>query len=367
MTSVGLAQACGGRSVELPVNDTPNDTGGTGAGRTSKGGMPATGQAGSSGRVGAALGGRTSGTGGAPSSAGQPGSGGKRSSAGTSNGGDGQDNMGGAGSPQYPIAIQSNAECSCRAPDSESYECTMPLAAKPIVAHATGICSQDAVTTRVPCDNGGYWYSWLEGDENEYDLEVDQSGNPVYYAAGAYVDECGVDPTYRYGSITAGSQVGECYTDDGCAPCDDGSPLPRCLDCTPIPESNTVSVPLDEYCAANICPPNVAGVRQYLAGSCAIEPHSQIIRGCGDVSVIRQTGDSLLEFFYDEATDTLTGVLEGRDAPYGQCHSKVYLAGALPSDCQTVTTCEFCSPSADGLAGAAGEGGRGGADNLCAP
>jgi hypothetical protein len=128
-----------------------------------------------------------------------------------------------------------------------------------------------------------------------------------------------------------------------------------------------VSVPLAEYCAANVCPPNVAGVRQYLAGSCEIEPLSQIIRGCGTVTVYRNTTDSLLEFFYDEATDTLTGVLEGRNEAYGQCHSQAYLAGALPDDCQTVSSCDFCSPTAAGSAGAAGEGGRAGAAELCAP
>jgi hypothetical protein len=244
----------------------------------------------------------------------------------------------------------------------------IPFAEQVIDQQAPRLCSRlDTVTTRVPCDDGGYLYTSIEGDENEYDLEVDPFGQPLYYSAAGYVNECGVDPAYQTGSISAGSGRPECYTDAGCAPCDDGSNLPHCLVCTPIPASNTVSVPLDEYCAANVCPPNVAGARQYLAGSCEIEPHSEIIGGCGNVTVHRDTADSSLEFFYDEATDTLTGVLEGRNEAYGQCHSPAYLAGALPGDCQTVSSCAFCSPSANGSAGAAGEGGQAGANELCAP
>jgi hypothetical protein len=286
---------------------------------------------------------------------------------GSANARGGRDNLGGAGDAGSPGTIHSNAACDCTAADFDSFDCTLRLGSMAVEERASGICSQqDSVTTRVPCDDGGYLYSWVEGGENEYELEVDPFGEPLYYSASGYVDDCGVDPAYQYGSVTAGVQQAECYTDDACAPCDDGSHLPRCLDCTPMPESNMVSVPLDEYCAANVCPPNVAGARQYLAGSCDIEPLSEILDGCGTTAVLRETGDSSIEFFYDDATGTLTGVLEGRNAPYGQCHAEAYLAGALPGDCQTVSSCEFCT-AGSGAAGAAGEGGRAGGDDLCAP
>lgn len=89
----------------------------------------------------------------------------------------------------------------------------------------------DTRVKRERCSNG-FRYTFVEGEENDYVLEVDSTGKATYFQASGYVSSgCGLDSQdYGYGKTTMGGRtlVG-CH--EACALCDAYEDLPACSTC----------------------------------------------------------------------------------------------------------------------------------------
>jgi len=184
--------------------------GGSSGGKSGQGGAGGT-SAGKGGKGGAGHGGTAGRGGGSPGGAGQGGAG---------DGGGGNDNV-----------IPSNPECDCIALDPEDphpeFSCTTTLSFAEDMAPQNGeVCDVQDMTVlpaQASCDNGGYLHTWQVGWENDYTLQRDAGGELVYFGAFGYLTECGTPAKYHVGTITAGERVGECNTDEPCAPCSSAS------------------------------------------------------------------------------------------------------------------------------------------------
>lgn len=85
----------------------------------------------------------------------------------------------------------------------------------------------------------------------------------------------------------------------------------------------------------------------------SVPPPRLITTGCGFIVV----SDSLLgfkSFVFDAVTKELVGASDGSDVGRGPCQATMYRAGNVPTEvCADATTCNFCTVSDTGAAGAA--------------
>jgi len=371
--AVAVANGCGGQSVERITADGSGATGGgTGVGGAAGRGVGAGGTAGhgaagagGAGRGAAGRGSAGRGVAGTATAAGRNASGGDA-------GGDvgGSTTIGGAGSStDDPSVIPSNGDCHCVLNFDGWFSCTTSLDNDAVSKHAGAVCDQpDTLTTRVPCDDGGFAYHWVEGGENDYDLSVDANGQPTYYSAFGYVGAgCGVPSEYQLGTIVAGTQSSSCFGEYTCAACtDDVTDVPSCPACTrSIDDPGEVTMSLVDYCASNSCPASADAARAYLTTSCDMYPRATLSRACGRVILRREVGFGIVFFAYDEVSGDLVGVFEQQDLPHGPCNAVGYVAGSpFNENCTTSTSCEFCASSGNG---AAGEAGSSSATDACLP
>jgi hypothetical protein len=280
--------------------------------------------------------------------------------------------IGGAGTgsdDEYPHPIASSNGCQCVADSSYSFSCVATLDAA--LAHAPDVCARlDSSTRRSTCDNGGFIFRTIEGDENDFVLVLDANGAPAYYQASGYIGGCGVAQQYGYGRIEAGTLPAECGDAYTCAPCADGvTDVPACAACAPSAEDvDGVALSLAEYCQSSFCPASAAVARTWLAASCNVDQRPVVTRGCGVVAIRWEAEFGVVVFYYDGSSGDLVGVFEQDAVPRGPCHVLSYRAGDVPAEsCSTATVCEFCTPSGNGAGGAGGEAGSGSATDACLP
>ncbi len=258
--------------------------------------------------------------------------------------------------------------CLC-GPVDQSFRCTASLDHVARLTDVSRICDRpDAVTSRALCDDGSILYRWLEGGENEYWVQVDRSGNPLFFSASGYIDPpCAFDPGDNdYGTVEAGQQPeSECFARhaaaDACAPCDNNEELDRCVDCGWSESGETATLSLADYCSVEFCPVSIADARVRLTQDCSVEPRPSVRTGCGVVIVERTTASTSAEYVFNQATGALIGVVQTDSGPFGACFVPTYEAGNVTAaDCSQVSSCEFCT-SEEGHAGA------GAADVACPP
>lgn len=358
--TVALLQGCSEDSP--PAGPAAGGTsGGSGKGGSSAGGSAA--RAGSSGRPNAAGRGGSAGT-----------EGGRDGGSGEA-GGDGGDagDVNGSGHPDEPFPIASDDSCRCTAVQLNAhtydFSCRQSLDAYTTPVAPGSLCSYPGpAVARSTCTDGSFLYSWSEGDENVYELELDRDGHTLYYSASGYVEGCGVNEDgNNVGTIVAGELSTHCSPTTACNPCgnDGGIPgtLPLCVDCGDDPTAEHVSLSLSDYCAQFECPKDPASVP---VGTCS-EPHAATLReGCGFVAVHSFIGLSSATYYFDTA-GTLVGAQVTNDVPFGQCHVPSYDGGEIPELCATARECDLCEGGGAGAAGEGGGAGAAGASGLCMP
>jgi hypothetical protein len=230
----------------------------------------------------------------------------------------------------------------------------------------------DTRVKREFCDDGSTRYTFIEGEENVYELDVDADGTATYFSAFGYVGPaCGLDANdFDFGSTQSG-QRSDVQCSNGCALCDDYDGLPICQTCERDPnDPHTVQQPLDEYCARAFCPKSIAEARALLDGPCSAINQDQIRTGCGLVWVESIGGYSVTSYVFDAQSGALQGVLLEDDVPFGQCDAWTYRIGTVSDvPCSEMTACKVCTSSSTGEAGAGGAAGTAGAasDGLCGP
>jgi hypothetical protein len=122
--------------------------------------------------------------------------------------------------------------CECTTTD-HSFSCSKSsVTITSGFADPTSCSLLDTRVKRERCSNG-FRYTFVEGEENDYVLEVDSTGKATYFRASGYVSSgCGLDPRkYGYGTLTLGglSLIG-CH--EACALCDAYEDLPDCSTCS---------------------------------------------------------------------------------------------------------------------------------------
>lgn len=228
----------------------------------------------------------------------------------------------------------------------------------------------DTRAKRQYCDDGSTHYTFIEGEENDYELEVNSAGEATYFSASGYVSPvCELPGEFDNGSVTMGTHAdADCF--DECALCDDYDDLPKCLSCERDPaDPETVVLSLGEYCSQNFCPTTVEEAQGELRSVCGTGTTSEMTTGCGLISVARTVSFSEIKYVFDQFDGSLRGVLATDDVPFGLCRASSYRVGTLFETCSGVSTCSFCTPGTPGEGGAGGEAGAAGAGNgnLCDP
>jgi hypothetical protein len=148
--------------------------------------------------------------------------------------------------------------------DEVEFSCTITLEALAERLPTPSDCEHDYnYVTRKYC-GGQASYRFLEGYENAYLLEVDDTGHLTFGSASGYVGwVCGIEGEPELGRVTAGTpSEDECLDECKiCAPIGDGAEaaLPQCPSCTPGAggaggEAGAAGAAGDNG-VAHICPP----------------------------------------------------------------------------------------------------------------
>lgn len=344
---------CGGSSVRHGANeDDTKGHGGTTGGTGAQAGMPGV-QAGRGGS-GAQGGGPSVGAGAGPARGGTGGgsttvTGGTSGTAGT------------AGTPE----ADPGCDCDFGLDGDRTFSCSSPNVSVPSEFAEPAKCEvPDARVKRESC-YGTTHYTFIEGEENEYHLEVNSEGKATYFSASGYVSPgCGLDPgAFDYGTVERGMPTdGACW--GNCALCQAYDDLPTCEMCEPDPDvQNAVRQSFDQYCANNYCPATAAEARAHVMEHCDESYWGRISKGCGLVTVLEVVGWWTVSYLFDEQSGALRGVNSRNDSAFGPCQVGAYLVGDLPDGpCAGQTTCTLCGEDTGeagagaGAAGAAGEG-----------
>jgi hypothetical protein len=355
--------ACGGssslqRGTPSGDDDSDSGTGGT-AGTRAKGGSAGR-PAGRGGTTGA-QGGSTVGVGGSTARGGSGGKGGKGGQ--SAKGGDagafgGESDPGGSsGTAGEAGASPVDPSCHCTT-QGHAFSCTVSsVTVSGGFADPWSCALPDTAVKRELCGTGRR-YTFLEGEENQYVVELDSTGNATYFSASGYVSPaCGLDPQeFYYGNVSMGTPRDVACT-DACSQCDSFESLPQCAACERAPSNDDlVREPLAAYCEHEYCPATIAEAREYLAVECgSVFGGTSMETGCGKVALsISYEPPERLEYTFDEQTGALESAYkeEERD-PFGPCQAFAYQAGPRREACASETSCFYCR-TGTGEAGAAG-------------
>jgi hypothetical protein len=352
-----------GRKASDEAAGAPQAGGGAGA---SEGG----GRGGTSGAAGSPVvggGGGAAGRSGVGGTGGNGGSGGASGSGATGGGGSG----GVAGqSSESPIRFDPACDCTAFIEDGYGeFTCTAPLDRfaerfpVPSCDSGAGALEQES------CDNGTTRYTWTQYGENDYELVLDGDtllyGSAFGYDLAAVCDFSYTDPTVdgQLGTVRAGANPHSVCA-GACSACgiDDTLSAP-CSTCTRVPEvPYAVTEPLASYCAKYACPKSIAEARAGLTVECgppsSLQQTALVVTGCGLIRVESYGAFGGASYFFDAVTKELVGASVASDASWGECGAVEYRGGLVPTtECGDTATCDFCTPPADGAAGAPSGGG----------
>jgi len=361
--------ACGGTSTlrrGAPTgagddDDTVVGSGGSGAtaGSAGKGGSGGTGfgQGGTSVGVGGTVGkGGTTGKGGATGKGGTTGKGGAAGKAGSVAVG------GTAGTAGEAGGLNVDPGCTCTDSGARNVNCSTATVKVPSVFQDPAACTGlDTRSKRTYCDDGSAHYTFVEGEENEYLLEVDHSGNATYFYASGYISPgCGLDANdFDTATVTQGApRDATCF--ESCALCGSYENLPACEACERAPnDPDTALETLTQFCTHFSCPISFAD-RSALEGACGSVAPPEVSFGCGTIQVSFVAGFSERLFVFDESNGQLIGARATDDVPSYPCQTSSYIAGTIPDGpCSAVQTCTLCTAGEAGAGGAPGAAGAG--------
>lgn len=373
--------ACGGtstlrRGVPTGDDDSGDDT------VVGTGGNPAhagnAGKGGGHGGTTGAQGGTTIDAGGSGARGGNGGTGAKGGS-GARGGTSGT--AGSAGEAGDAGGLNVDPGCTCTRTGVRSVDCSTPNVSVPTVFQDPASCTAlDTRAKRQFCDDGSVHYAFVEGEENEYRLEVDAGGIPTYFSASGYVAPgCGLDSSaFDLASVSQGVSS-DVLCHDACALCGEYAGLPACEACGTNPnDPEVVLETLEQFCTHWSCPATFAALRSQV-GACGIE-ENHVMVGCGIIMVSVQPGfasglgsslgvpaGATYQMVFDEASGAFMSARID-DVPAGQCPANAYVAGAFPDGpCPSVETCELCVPDGEGGAGGAPGAAGAGDGSVCPP
>jgi len=356
--------ACGGTSTlhrGVPTGDDDSDgdddsvvgSGGSGA----RAGSP--GKAGNGG-TGNGVGGGTVSAGGTGAKGGTTGKGGS-SGKGGSPGKDGTSAVGGTAGSAGDDGLDVDPGCTCTKTGPRSVSCSTATVTVPPVFQDPNACAAlDTRTKRVYCDDGSVHYTFIEGEENDYSLELDHAGNATYFSASGYVAPgCGLDSSdFDLATRTEGTpHDSSCFEE--CALCGEYENLPACEAYERDPnDPDTTLETLEQLCSRIDCPTNLDDMLTR-ADPCSDDHYSQVIFACNLIEVVVVAGFSEQTFIFDRVSRALIAVRVTDDLPSYPCHTYSYFAGSVPEGtCNGAQYCDFCTqggePGAGGAAGASG-------------
>jgi len=356
--------ACGGTSTlhrGVPTGDDDSDgdddsvvgSGGSGA----RAGSP--GKAGNGG-TGNGVGGGTVSAGGTGAKGGTTGKGGS-SGKGGSPGKGGTSAVGGTAGSAGDDGLDVDPGCTCTKTGPRSVSCSTATVTVPPVFQDPNACAAlDTRTKRVYCDDGSVHYTFIEGEENDYSLELDHAGNATYFSASGYVAPgCGLDSSdFDLATRTEGTpHDSSCFEE--CALCGEYENLPACEACERDPnDPDTTLETLEQLCSRIDCPTNLDDMLTR-ADPCSDDHYSQVIFACNLIEVVVVAGFSEQTFIFDRVSRALIAVRVTDDLPSYPCHTYSYFAGSVPEGtCNGAQYCDFCTQGGEpGAGGAAGAGG----------